>query len=303
MRAMTPEHGERREGQVTIDGAGDRRDHRHVRAGVAQRRLQLLQLGPQVLPRGLPGPAGDAQRVVDADRLPRERRRDGAGRARRRRRRGGLRQLHAVRCVRAALPEHPVHRRLLPLPHPYGGPRQGGARARRRSGHPPAGLPALEPADRRAPPRAGARRVAATRPQSRSTRTTSPSGRRTSTCPIGGETILFVDCEAAFYRTSVAASGRPDAPAGGGRVRPHARAVVLRRAGRGDGLRRAGDALRAPQPRRLARGRRQADDRARPARLHHVHRGLPAVLRRRRSTTWRSCWPSSYWPGSCATGR
>ena len=115
--------------------------------------------------------------------------------------------------------------------------------------------------------------------------------------PTGGETILFVDCEAAFYRTSV----------------PRAVARILQLAGmefglmreqwccggpgRRDGLRRAGAAVRAPQPRRLARLRRQARDRARPARLHHLHRGLPEVLRRRSTTTSRSSSPSSCSPG------
>ena len=54
--------------------------------------------------------------------------------------------------------------------------------------------------------------------------------------PIGGETILFVDCEAAFYRTARRALDRPRAQAGGRRVRADARAVVLRRAGGRDGL-------------------------------------------------------------------
>ena len=36
-------------------------------------------LRAQVLPRGLPGHAGDPERIVDADRVPRQRRRDGAG--------------------------------------------------------------------------------------------------------------------------------------------------------------------------------------------------------------------------------
>ena len=71
--------------------------------------------------------------------------------------------------------------------------------------------------------------------------------------PIGGETILFVDCEAAFYRTSVPRAVAQILQRAGDRVRPDARAVVLRRAGRRDGLRRAGQALRPPQPRRLAR--------------------------------------------------
>ena len=54
--------------------------------------------------------------------------------------------------------------------------------------------------------------------------------------PIGGETILFVDCEAAFYRTSLSRAIALMLRGGGG-VRPHAGAVVLRRAGRRDGLR------------------------------------------------------------------
>ena len=76
-------------------------------------------------------------------------------------------------------------------------------------------------------------------------------------------------------RVRAAAAGRRR------RVRPDARAMVLRRAGRRDGLRRARAPARRPQRRRLARGRREAHHRSRPARLHRVHRGLPALLRRR----------------------
>ena len=79
----------------------------------------------------------------------------------------------------------------------------------------------------------------------------------------------------------VRARGRAAAEGGRRRVRADARAVVLRRPGGRDGLRRAGALVRRAQRRRLARGRRQADHRRRPARLHRVHRGLPQVLRRR----------------------
>ena len=105
-------------------------------------------------------------------------------------------------------------------------------------------------------------------------------GRRASTCRSAARPCMFCDCEAAFYRTTRAARGGADPQEGGRRVRPHAGAVVLRRAGRGDGLRRPGAALRRAQRRRLARGRREADPRHRPARLHLLHRGLPALLRR-----------------------
>ncbi len=75
--------------------------------------------------------------------------------------------------------------------------------------------------------------------------------------------------------------GRADPAAGGLRVRADGRAVVLRRTRRGDGVRRPGEAVRPAQPRQLALHRHQARPRARPARLHLVHRGLPEVLRRR----------------------
>ena len=76
-----------------------------------------------------------------------------------------------------------------------------------------------------------------------------------------------------------AAGGGADPPGRRDRVRAHARAVVLRRARGRDGLRRSGAALRRTQRRRLARRRREADPRPRPARLHLLHRGLPALLR------------------------
>ena len=247
--------------------------HAGLRREVAQRLLQLLLLRPQVLPRGLPGHAGRAQRVVDADGLPRQRRRDGAGRPRHRRRGRRLRELHPVRRVRAALPEHPVHRRLLPVPHPHGRRRQGGARARRRQRGPPAGLAVLERAHRPAHPRAGARR---------------DPGRPGHGAELGGgarPADRRRDGPVRRLRGRVlpdvgAAGGGPDAAGRRLRVRPDGRPVVLRRPGRGDGLRRAGAALRPAQPRRLAGHRHEAGAGARPARLHQLHRGLPEVLRR-----------------------
>ena len=145
------------------------------------------------------------------------------------------------------------------------------------AGHPPARLPALEPADRRAPPRAGARR-------GRQRRARRSGARRR----LGGRPRhpgRRRDDPVRRLRGGVPphvgpARGRADPAARRRRVRPDARAVVLRRPGRRDGLRRAGQALRPPQPRRLARVRRPPRDRARPARLHHVHRGLPRLLRR-----------------------
>ena len=62
--------------------------------------------------------------------------------------------------------------------------------------HPAAGLAALERAHGRA---RGTSRCSTACPSPRST---SPTGPTASTFPIGGETILFFDCEAAFHRTS-----------------------------------------------------------------------------------------------------
>ena len=189
-------------------------------------------------------------------------------------RRRRLRQLHPVRRVRAAVPQHAVHRRLLPVPHPHGRRGQGGARVRRRERHPPAGVADVERADRRADPRAGARRdpgQPGARPR---------LGRR------AGHPDRRRDRAVRRLRGGVlphlgAARGRADPAAGGLRVRADGRAVVLRRPGRRDGVRRPGPAVRPAQPRQLARHRHQAGARARPARLHLVHRGLPEVLRRR----------------------
>ena len=112
--------------------------------------------------------------------------------------------------------------------------------------------------------------------------------------PIGGETVLFVDCEAAFYRTSVPRAVAQILQLAGVRVRADGRAVVLRRPGRRDGVRRAGAAVRPAQPRQLARHRHQARARARPARLHH------ASPRTTRSTSAPSSTSRSSWSSSCS---
>ena len=117
--------------QVSDSGGTDERTAEFV-AEWRNAAYNCYSLGPQVLPRGLPGHAGHARRGPHAHVLPRQRRGDGEGPPRYRGRGPRLRPLHAVRRVRAALPEHPLHRRLLPLPHAHGRPRQGGARARRR---------------------------------------------------------------------------------------------------------------------------------------------------------------------------
>ena len=99
--------------------------------------------------------------------------------------------------------------------------------------------------------------------------------------PVGGETILFVDCEAAFYRQSYT----------------RAFAQLLQKAGVEFGLMREQWCCGGPAAEMgyldLARKHAEhnvADWRAvgakrilapGPARLHRVHRGLPEVLRRR----------------------
>ena len=97
--------------------------------------------------------------------------------------------------------------------------------------------------------------------------------------PIGGETIMFVDCEAAFYRTS----------------NTRATAQVLQKAGVEFGLMNeqwccGGPAaemgyveqsrdVRRTQRKRLARIGSEAHHRDRAARLHPFHRGLSGLLR------------------------
>ena len=241
---------------------------------MAQRVVQLLLVRAQVLPRGLPGHAGDPQRVLDAHGVPRERRRDGTRRARGRGHRRGLRQLHPVRGVRTALPEHSVHGRLLPVPHPDRRRRQGGPRPGRRQGRPPAGVADLERPHRRTDPRAGARRhrdQPGQRPQLG--RWARPPDRRRdrSVRRLRGRLLPHVR----------AAGRRPDPASGWVRVRTDGRAVVLRRSGRRDGVHRAGAALRPAQPRQLAGHRNPPGPGARSARLHQLHGGLPEVLRGR----------------------
>ena len=117
--------------------------------------------------------------------------------------------------------------------------------------------------------------------------------------PVGGETVLFCDCEAAFHRTSL----------------PRALARILQAAGvefglmreqwccggpgGRDGLRRAGPALRRAQPRRLAGDRRQADHRrstpTTTSRSPRTTRASSAT-----TSTSSSCWRWSWWPSWCA---
>ena len=240
---------------------------------MAHERVRVLLVRAQVLPRGLPRHAGHAQREPHPDGVPREHRRDGEGPGRRGGRGRRLRALHAVRCVRAALPEHALHRRLLPAPHAHGRRRQGDARTDGRDGQRARGLEAVERASRRAPQRARAGRRAG-QPGARGRlggRPRHPGGRRDDPLRrLRGRVLPHV----------LHARVRPAAAEGGRRVRPHARAVVLRRAGRRDGLRRARPQARRPQCRRLARGGSEADHRSRPARLHRLHRGLSELLRR-----------------------
>ena len=250
-------------------------------------------IGPQVLPRGLPGHAGRAQRVVDADRLPRQRRRDGAGRARRSRT-----SPPTTSTAPSAAPASCAARtRCSPATSTASAPAP--STSSRRSARSPSSRGIHQPGYRRwnlltdeRTPRAGARRGDGGVPVDQAHVADWAAG---LDLPIGGETILFVDCEAAFYRTSV----------------PRAVAQILQRAGVEFGLMGeqwccggpAAEMGYAEQAQRFAAhnlddwraDRRQAGDRARPARLHHLHRGLPEVLRRR-VTTSRSCSPSSCSP-------
>jgi hypothetical protein len=118
---------------------------------------------------------------VDAHRLPRQRGGDGARRARDRRHRRRLRQLHPVRRVRAPVPQHAVHRRLLPLPHPHGRRGQGGAALAVDSGvHQPSWQSWNERTDLRThEPVLG---------ETRSTRSRCATGPTGLDIPVGGET-------------------------------------------------------------------------------------------------------------------
>ena len=223
------------------------------------------------------GHPGHAQREPHAHGVPREHRRDGEGRPLDRGRRRRLRPLHAVRRVRAALPQHAVRGRLLPGAH---GDREGGPRgtgAAGRQGARPRGLEAVEPAHRRAQERARARRRerAAERPGARARlgRGPRPADRRRDRDVRRLRGGLLPDLDPARDGAG-AAEGR-------GRVRPDERAVVLWRPRGGDGLRRAVAPLRRAQPGRLAVHGDEADHRHRAARLHPLHRGLSGLLRRR----------------------
>ena len=229
------------------------------------------------------------------DGVPREHRRDGEGARRRRGRRRRLRPLHAVRRLRAALPEHALHRRLLPPPHAHGRRRQGDARADRRAPASPARLAALEraPDERRNEPVLGECRSSQEHVADWATASTSRSA----------------------ARRSCSSTARP--PSTAPRM-PRAFAQLLQAAGVEFGLMREqwccggpaaemgyvdqARALRRAQRRRLARGRGEADHRARPARLHRVHRGLPDATSAT-TTSSRSCSASSWSPSSSASGR
>ncbi len=118
--------------------------------------------------------------------------------------------------------------------------------------------------------------------------------------PVGGETVLFCDCEAAFYRTSMPRAVARILQAAGVEFGLMREQWCCGGPGGRDGLRRPGPALRRAQRRRLAGDRHEADHRDRPPRLHLVHRGLPRASSATTSTS-RSCWRSSWWPSWCAT--
>ena len=257
--------------ELPADADPDRGVHR----AVAQRVVQLLLLRPQVLPRGLPGDAGDPQRVVDADRVPRQRRGDGEGRARR---------------SRTSPPTTSTA--------PSAAPASCAAPTRCSPATSTGSAPAPWTWSRRcarSPSSSGVHQPAWQTWNERTNERTHE--------PVLGETPVSQEhvrdwadgLDLADRRRDRAvrrlrgrvlphlrpARRRPDPAAGRLRVRADGRAVVLRRAGRGDGVRRPGQAVRPAQPRQLALHRHQAGARARPARLHHLHRGLPEVLRRR----------------------
>ena len=152
--------------------------------------------GPQVLPRGLPGHAGHAQREPHADGVPRQHRRDGEG---------PLDvddvaddYVHCTQCGACELRcpntlfagdfyRHrtrtvDVVKAMRALMVATGNEREGWKLWNERL------------AER--PQRAGARRRS---PVSQEHVADWAEG---LDIPVGGETILFVDCEAAFYRTS-----------------------------------------------------------------------------------------------------
>ena len=93
--------------------------------------------------------------------------------------------------------------------------------------------------------------------------------------PTGGETVLFADCEAAFYRPSVPRAVALLLRRRRRRVRPHEPAVVLRRADVGDRVRGDRPQDGRAQHDRLAQDGHDARHLPRPARLHHDDRALP----------------------------
>ncbi len=114
--------------------------------------------------------------------------------------------------------------------------------------------------------------------------------------PIGGETVLFVDCEAAFYRTSVPRAVAQILQQAGYRVRADGRAVVLRRSRRRDGVRRPGEAVRPAQPRQLALHRAPSgcscSTRTTTSRSPRTTRSTSAPTSTSRSCSSSSCSPS-----------
>ena len=203
------------------------------------------------------------------------------------RRRGRrLRPLHPVRRVRAALPEHADDRRLLPPSHADGRRREGDAGAdggdRQRAG----GVEALERAAREGPQRAGpgrdprapgARRGLGDRARHPDRRRDDPVRR------LRGR--LLPDLLHARVRAA-AAEGRL-------RVRPDARAVVLRRPGGRDGLRGPGAQARRPTTSRTG-ARSAPSGSSRPTRTTTSR--SPRTIRSTSATTTssRSCSASSW---------
>ena len=170
------------------NGAPRAEGHRRV----AERRVQLLQLGPQVLPRGLPGDAGHARRAPHADGVPRQRRRDGQGPTR-------IEDVAEdyVNCTMCGACElrcpntlftgdfYRFRQRTIDVVKAM-------RRARRRERRPPAELAALGRADRSLGQRAGARL------EHRDDRGQGPCLGRRPRHPDRRRDVLFADCEAAF---------------------------------------------------------------------------------------------------------
>ena len=236
--------------------------------------------------------AGHAGRGAHADRLPRERRRDGQRPPGDRGRRARLRPLHAVRRLQLRCPNtlftgdfYRFRTRTVDL-----------VKAMRRSRSerdPPAGLAALERAHRRAEERAVLEReagVAGARGR---------LGRRART-PGRRRDRALLRLRGRFPPDLAAAGGRADPREGRRRVRAHAGAVVLRRAGRRDGLRRPG-AHASPSTTSPTGGRsgRSASSSSTPTTTSRSPRTTPATSAT--TTTSRSSSSSSSSRSSCAT--